>query len=263
MVRAVYKVMRAAFWNNAAHKKGVVTIMQPKYSLVHLTGIGTSPPEFIGAAAAAGYDCVSLRTISMGMPGEIPHDLTKLELLRETRDALRETGIIFNDTENTRIVEGTDVTAYEPHLAAAAQLGVRHILGNIWTPEFAKLKKGEAVLTEKQQEVVDKALDVSGFVPVSPEETMLGRYGALFGAMQSTDLVGAKMQAQIQKDTQQAHAVVSHGGDSFDINVPVQIYPAQKLDEKEIKGLTDKISKYTIAELDDVFALRGKRSFRR
>lgn len=128
---------------------------------------------------------------------------------------------------------------------------------------FAKLKKGEAVLTEKQQEVVDKALDVSGFVPVSPEETMLGRYGALFGAMQSTDLVGAKMQAQIQKDTQQAHAVVSHGGDSFDINVPVQIYPAQKLDEKEIKGLTDKISKYTIAELDDVFALRGKRSLRR
>ena len=135
MVRAVYKVMRAAFWNNAAHKKGVVTIMQPKFSLVHLTGIGTSPPEFIRAAAAAGYDCVSLRTISMGMPGEIPHDLTKPELLRETRDALRETGIIFNDTENTRIVEGTDVTAYEPHLAAAAQLGVRHILGNIWTPD--------------------------------------------------------------------------------------------------------------------------------
>ena len=80
--------------------------MEPKYSLVHLTGISTPPPEFIRIAAAAGYDCVSLRTISMGMPGEVPHDLTRPELLRETRRALEETGIIFNDTENTRIVEG-------------------------------------------------------------------------------------------------------------------------------------------------------------
>lgn len=127
---------------------------------------------------------------------------------------------------------------------------------------FAKLKKGEAVLTEKQQEVVDKALDLSGFVPVSPEETMLGRYGALFGAMQSTDLIGAKMQAQIQKDAQQAQNVVQNGGDTFDIDVPVQIYPVQKLDENEIVGLTKKISKYTITQLDDVFSLRGKRSFR-
>lgn len=109
--------------------------MEPKYSLVHLTGISTPPPEFIRIAAAAGYDCVSLRTISMGMPGEVPHDLTRPELLRETKRALEETGIIFNDTENTRIVEGTDVKDYEPHLAAAAELGVRHILGNIWTPD--------------------------------------------------------------------------------------------------------------------------------
>ena len=71
------------------------------------------------------------------------------------------------------------------------------------------------------------------------------------------------MQAQIQKDAQQAQAVVSHGGDTFDIDVPMQIYPLQKLDENEVKLLTKKISKYTIRELDDVFALRGKRSFRR
>ena len=128
---------------------------------------------------------------------------------------------------------------------------------------FAKLKKGEAVLTEEQQEVVDKALDRSGFVPVPPEETMLGKYGALFGAMKSTDLLGSKMQSQIQKDAQQLQSVVSHGGDSFDIDVPVQIYPAQKLDDAEIKSLTKKISNYTIKELDGTFALRGMRSFRR
>ena len=128
---------------------------------------------------------------------------------------------------------------------------------------FAKLKKGEAVLTEKQQEVVDKALDLSGFVPVPQEETMLGKYGALVGAAKSTDWMAVKMQSQIQKDTQQVQGIVSHGGDTFDIDVPVQIYPLQKLDEDEVKFLTKKISKYTIRELDDVFALRGMRSFRR
>ena len=127
---------------------------------------------------------------------------------------------------------------------------------------FAKLKKGEAVLTEKQQEVVDKALDLSGFVPVPQNETMMGRYGALFGAVKSTDWMAAKMQSRIQKDAQQAQAVVSHGGDTFDIDVPMQIYPLQKLDEKEVKWLTKKISDFTIKELDGVFALRGKRSFR-
>ncbi|MCI8287912.1 MAG: hypothetical protein HFH89_09720 [Lachnospiraceae bacterium] len=127
---------------------------------------------------------------------------------------------------------------------------------------FAKLKKGEAVLTEKQQEVVDKALDLSGFVPVPQNETMMGKYGALFGAMKSTDLMGTNMQAQIQKDAQQAQAVIPHGGDTFEIDVPMQIYPLQKLDDNDVKLLTKKISKYTIRELDDVFALRGMRSFR-
>lgn len=112
-------------------------MMETKYSLVHLTGINIPPPEFIRIAAAAGYDCVSLRTISMGMPGEIPHDLTKPELMRATKEALKETGIIFHDTENARIAEGVDIKSYEPHLAAVAELGVRHVLGNIWTPDKA------------------------------------------------------------------------------------------------------------------------------
>ena len=92
---------------------------------------------------------------------------------------------------------------------------------------------------------------------------MMGKYGALFGAMKSTDLMGTNMQAQIQKDAQQAQAVVPHGGDTFEIDVPMQIYPLQKLDDNDVKLLTKKISNYTIKELDGVFALRGMRSFRR
>ncbi len=37
----------------------------------------------------------------------------------------------------------------------------------------------------------------------------------------------------------------------------------RKIDDAEIQSLTNKISKYTINELDEVFGLRGKRSFRR
>ena len=120
---------------------------------------------------------------------------------------------------------------------------------------FAKLKKGEAVFTEEQKKPIYQALDFA--------ETMLGKYGKVLSSISGSDLMGVRMQEQIKQDTQQAQNLITQGGDSFDIDVPVQIYPLQKLDEKEIKGLTDKISKYTIAELDDVFALRGKRSLRR
>ncbi|WP_434310333.1 sugar phosphate isomerase/epimerase family protein [Hominifimenecus sp. rT4P-3] len=107
--------------------------MKHLYSLVHLTDITSSPPELIHIAAAAGYDAVSLRTIPMGLPGEIPHDITNRKLREETRRACEETGIFINDTENARICDEVDVHGYEPHLEAAADLGIRHILSNIWT----------------------------------------------------------------------------------------------------------------------------------
>lgn len=111
--------------------------MKHKYSLVHLTCISSAPPEFIRTAAAAGYDYVSLRTISMQLPNEIPHYLTDPVLREETRAASKETGVQINDTENARIYDGVDVREYEPHLAAAAELGIRHILCNIWTDNRA------------------------------------------------------------------------------------------------------------------------------
>ena len=107
--------------------------MSHKYSLVHLTCISCPPPEFIRTAAAAGYDYVSLRTIPMGLPNEVPHLLTDRVLLKETRAASLETGVKINDTENARIFDGVNVQEYAPHLAAAAELGIKHILCNVWT----------------------------------------------------------------------------------------------------------------------------------
>ena len=125
--------------------------MDIRYSLVHLTSITCPPPEFIRTAAKAGYDCVSLRTIPMGLQGEIPHDIAKdHRLLLETRRAAEETGIEIHDTENARIFDGVSIPDYEPALEAAAELGIHHILSNIWTDN-------KSFYTEKYMELCDLA----------------------------------------------------------------------------------------------------------
>ena len=123
--------------------------MRPKYSLVHLSDISCPPPAFIRAAAEAGYDCVSLRTIPMGLAGEVPHDIAKSrELFLETKRAVEETGIVINDTENARIFEGVTIRDYEPALEAAAELGIRQILSNIWVSDKAYYTEKFAELCE-------------------------------------------------------------------------------------------------------------------
>lgn len=123
--------------------------MHAKYSLVHLTNAACPPPDMIYAAAKAGFDCVSFRGIPTHLPGEasksggsvseavtgkMPFDFANnRQMLMETLCASKETGVVIHDTENARIYEGVDIRLYEPDIAAAAELGIRHILTNIWT----------------------------------------------------------------------------------------------------------------------------------
>lgn len=112
--------------------------MKTKYQLVHLTDITCPPPEMIRIAARTGYDSVALRTIPMGVEGEKPFDIAKdRKLFSEIKQAVRETGIEIDGIENTRIFDGVDIREYEPCLEAAAELGVRHVLSNIWTDDKA------------------------------------------------------------------------------------------------------------------------------
>lgn len=135
---------------------------KPQYSLVHLTDISCPPPEFIRVAARAGYDAVSLRTIPMKLEGEIPFDIAKdNELFKQTKRALEETGIVFNDTENAVIRDNLDVREYEPALEAAAELGVKFLLSGIWSTEY-----GYAV--EKYGELCDLAKGYGMRVSVEP-----------------------------------------------------------------------------------------------
>lgn len=110
--------------------------MNPKYSLIYLTAQGHSPAELIDIAAEAGYDCVDARTISMGLPGEMEFNLAgDKRLFRETRAAVSAAGVTLDSIENARIFDGVEVKDYEGALEAAANLGVRHVLSNVWSED--------------------------------------------------------------------------------------------------------------------------------
>lgn len=110
--------------------------MKPRFSLVYLTTASTSPPEMIDIAAQAGYDCIDARIIPMGLPGEKTFDISKdRRLFLDTKYAMERTGVTFESIENATVNDGKDVGRYEPILAAAAELGVRHVLSNIWAKD--------------------------------------------------------------------------------------------------------------------------------
>ena len=126
--------------------------MTRKYSIAQLTWLPWSPAEMIYNTHLIGYDYVSLRTISQGLPGEVNHDIANdSELFKLTEQALKDTGMKINDIELAKIDANTaDVRKYEPHLEAAAKLGVKNVITNIWTPD-------KAFYTEKFAELCDLA----------------------------------------------------------------------------------------------------------
>jgi len=120
--------------------------MAQQYSLAHLTVLGCAPPEMTYIAARAGYDFVSIRCIYMGLPGEPNYELANNpHMLRQTKRALKATGVRLHDIELARIKDGVDPKRYLPALEVAAELGARAVLSSIWTDEreYAIEKFGE------------------------------------------------------------------------------------------------------------------------
>lgn len=109
--------------------------MRHQFSLAHLTVIGCPPPEMTYIAAAAGYDFVSFRLIPMGMPGEPRYLPGDAAMIRETKAALRQTGLKVLDLEVASIVEDVDPASYVPAMDAAAEMGASHVIASAWTRE--------------------------------------------------------------------------------------------------------------------------------
>lgn len=84
-------------------------------------------------AARCDYAFVGLRIMPLGLPGEPRYTLEDdPRLFRETRDALRGSGVRLLDIEDAIIAPDRDVSAYQAALECGAKLGARHVLCNVW-----------------------------------------------------------------------------------------------------------------------------------
>ena len=110
---------------------------------------------------------------------------------------------------------------------------------------FTLLEKGEAIFTKDQQSSLMRILDFS--------KAIAGKFDSI--AMSGANFLTGQMKDLAQSSMTPAYAGASNI--SYDINVPVQIFPAQKMDEGEIKSLTSKISDYTIKTINNDMSRRG------
>ena len=101
--------------------------MQRSYtlSLPHLTMLDATPPQVVAAAAAAGFDAVSLR-LWPTMAGEQQHPmLDNSPMLRETRALMADTGVAVFDLEAIWLKPDSRPEPYLKTFEAAATLGAR------------------------------------------------------------------------------------------------------------------------------------------
>ena len=77
--------------------------MEKMFSLAYLTVPGTHPADQIEIAARCGYEGVSLRPISMKLPGEPDFRLANPVIYQNVKSALTRTGVKLLDIELARV----------------------------------------------------------------------------------------------------------------------------------------------------------------
>lgn len=139
--------------------------MTRQFSLAHLTVLGCPPPQAIHIARDTGYDFISPRIIPLGEPA---YDLVRdVALLRATKSALADTGLPVLDIELARILPDFDVEAYRPALAVGAELGAKHVISSIWTPDHSFAAEQLAKLCDIAAPLgLTIDLEYLGFVPI-------------------------------------------------------------------------------------------------
>lgn len=107
--------------------------MKHKFSLAYLTVPGLTPPELTRVASEAGYDYVSHRLVHLNVPGEPDIDPLSPRIIRETKQALADTGMKVFDIELVRIMRSIDPESYLPAFEAGAELGASQVICSAWT----------------------------------------------------------------------------------------------------------------------------------
>lgn len=126
--------------------------MKRKFSLAYLTIPGVEALEQIRIAAEAGYDCVSLRTIPMGQPGEPQNYLEKdPQLFKSIEQALKDTGLKLLDIELVRIREDLPCD-YRKAFEYGAKLGATDVLSSVWTKDHSFAAEQYGIICEQARE---------------------------------------------------------------------------------------------------------------
>ena len=109
------------------------------FSLAHLTALSLAPPELIRVAARTGYRTVGLRMIQVTPESAGYPLMTNPAMLRETRQAMTDTGVGVWDIEFVKITPEIDIAALEPFFAVGAELGARYAIAAPYDPDLSRL----------------------------------------------------------------------------------------------------------------------------
>lgn len=122
--------------------------MTHRLFVAHLSAITLPPPQFLHAAAEAGFAGVGLRLLRVTeeTPGyPLMNDPAGL---RETRAAMRSTGLVVNDIEFIQITPQIEIAALAPMLDAGAELGAGHVIAAPYDDDLSRLADRLAELSE-------------------------------------------------------------------------------------------------------------------
>jgi sugar phosphate isomerase/epimerase len=127
--------------------------MSHKFSLAYLTVPGLTPSEQTHVAAKTGYEYVSLRLYHLNVPGEPDIDPASPQTVRETKQALSETGMQVLDIELVRILRSLDVKEFLPAFEAGAELGASQVICSAWTD----VRNDRSFIVDSFSEICDLA----------------------------------------------------------------------------------------------------------
>jgi sugar phosphate isomerase/epimerase len=109
--------------------------MTVKFSLAHLTVLGTPPLDLIQIAADAGYDYASIRMTPVAEGEHVTPLAGDRDMVRRVSKRLADTGLQVLDVELARLGPDDEPDKYRGVLEAAASIGARHVLGQLNDPD--------------------------------------------------------------------------------------------------------------------------------
>ena len=125
--------------------------MSVQLGLAHLSALDLAPATLVRTAAEIGFSSVGVRLIAVNDTTPGYPLMNKPTELRETLNALRDTGIYVNDVEFIKFEPEIDPKALQPIIDTAAELGARNIIVAPYDDLFSRLGANLAQFSEMAQ----------------------------------------------------------------------------------------------------------------